>query len=156
MAKSINYNKGVKMKWDKKLSDEFLKTNPKGTVSEFAKFVQNKEEKKYPRMYYAGSPTPEVGDIIFQEFKNGPKTKLPVCTVQDLVPGQLIEIYSEEGYTNRHIKNDYKTLDLLLFQLKYGITVFKGNTPSNNNFIVVVDNTKFFEIDSTIPSWVYA
>jgi hypothetical protein len=102
-------------------------------------------------MYYAGSPVPEVGDIIFQEFKNGPKTKLPICTNQDLVPGQLIVLYTKESSWDRLIKDDS---NLLLFQLHYGVSVFKNKT--TNNFLVVFNSTAPFDIDPTIPLWVYA
>lgn len=141
--------KELRVKWNKSINKEFLDNNPTGTVSEFAKFVRSKEEKKYPRMYYAGSPMHETGDIIFQEFKDGPKTKLPVCTTQDLIPGQLIELYP---YKDEYEQDQF---DLFLFELNYGIKVYK-NTYSNNYIVRIDQNSeKKLEIDKTIPSWVY-
>ncbi len=108
------------------------------------------KEKNYPRMYYAGSPMPEVGDIIFQEYKDGPKTKLPVCTPSDLVPCQLIEVFWENEYLPKYSRES----DQFLFTLGFGVSVFKRNDRTKH-YVLVFDEDSSLYIDSTIPKWIF-
>lgn len=99
------------------------------------------------KIYYAGAPEYGVGDIIIKNVDER-KIKLPVQLANEFgVQTQLVELCpSEDSY--RKSKGDLFILDV------DGIKIYKRNSKSNKNFVLIASPEVI--VDKTIPMWIWA
>lgn len=131
------------------------------SIQEFQKFHDNHQNrillqqelnKKWPRVWYAGSPEAGVGDIIIQEYANSQKTKLPVQIANEFgVYQQLIELYTNQEEYDK-VKSES---DQFLFELDYILVYRRFDNVHNYIIICKFNDGKDIMIDPTIPRWIF-
>lgn len=135
-------------------SNEFKQLNPSGTVRDFTKYVNAEQKKGFPKCWWAGSPEPEVGDLIIQETYNSSKIKLPICKESEFgVHQQLLEMYSIDEF-NSLITNEPTLSDKLITICFIESVFIYKRIGKPGNFILVIINPEF-NIDKTIPDWIF-
>ncbi len=99
------------------------------------------------KIYYAGAPEYGVGDIIIKNVDET-KIKLPVQLANEFgVQTQLVELcQSEDSYTRR-------VDDLFILDVD-GIKIYKRNSKSSKNFVVILSPA--VTVDERMPDWIWA